>query len=135
LKKVLAAAALALALPATALAAKPVADGQYQQIKGNTFVVNFHVASTGKAIDEFSAYTKCNPVPFQPAIKMKITKAGTFALTGNRKDILGDKHKVVIRGKFVSTDKAKGFYKIAGKGCKAKKVKFVATLPPGPGQG
>jgi hypothetical protein len=59
---------------------------------------------------------------------MKIQKSGTFSLNGKRKDVTGKALQVVISGKFVKPDQAKGFYKVSGKGCKGKKVTFNAKL-------
>jgi hypothetical protein len=67
-------------------------------------------------------------VPFAKPISMKITKAGTFALNGKRKDVLDKAHQVVIKGKFTSPREATGFYNIGAKGCKGKKVKFTVGL-------
>lgn len=123
---------LALAIPAAALAAQPTANGNYQQLKGNREVISLHVDKTGKKIDGVSAYTKCNPVPFNPPITMKITKAGAFALTGERKDVTGKLVKVVISGKFVSATEAKGSYRMSvdkgAKRCNTSAVKFDAKF-------
>src|SRR5690242_6388938 len=114
-------ALLALVLPVSAaFAASATSDGNYQQLKGNKFVVEFHVAKNGKSIDMFSAYTKCNGVPFNPPVTIKITKGGAFNLTGKAKDVLGKMHGVVVHGKFTSAKAAKGTYKIDGPGCKGK---------------
>ena len=127
--RLLVGALVALALPASmAFAAAPTKNGNYTQTKGDRMVVNFHVSSDGKKIDMFSGYGKCNNVPFNPPITMKINKSGTFALTGKRKDVIGVSHPVVIRGKFTSATKASGHFKVDGKGCKGKKIKFSATL-------
>ena len=120
---------VALALPVTAaLAAAPTKDGNYQQEKAGKMVASLHVSKDGKKVDSFSSYGKCNATPFNPPVSMKINKSGTFNLTGNRKDVLGDGHKVVIHGKFTNPTTAVGTVKIDGKGCKGKTVKFKATL-------
>src|SRR5260221_8354366 len=120
--------ALVVAPPAAALAAKPVAGAVYTQTaKDKTFIVNPHVAANGQKIDNFNAFKSgCTKVPFNPPLTMKIQKSGTFSLNGNRKDINGKTLQVVISGKFVKPNEAKGFYKVSGKGCKGKKVNFDA---------
>ena len=128
----LAIAAAALALPAVALAAHPTADGNYQQMKKNREVVSLHVAKNGKAIDNIGAYSKCNPVPFQPPYAIKVNKAGAFSLKGERKDVVGHSIKVVLSGKFVSATEVKGSYRMSvdkgAKRCNSKTVKFDAKL-------
>jgi hypothetical protein len=127
--RALAGALVTLAIPVTAaFAAAPTKDGNYGQEKGGKSVVSFHVAADGKKIDVFSGYGKCNSVPFNPPVKIKINKSGTFNLSKNQKDVIGGVHKVEIHGKFTSATKASGSYKIDGKGCKGSKVKFKATL-------
>jgi hypothetical protein len=91
-------------------------------------VASLHVSKDGKKVDSFSAYGKCNPVPFNPPVSMKINKSGVFNLTGNAKDVLGKKHRVVVHGKFTSATTAVGDVKVDGPGCKGKVVKFTAVL-------
>jgi hypothetical protein len=128
-RRALVGALVAVALPVTAaFAAAPTKDGNYDQTKGNKSIVSFHVSKDGKKIDVFSGYSKCNPVPFNPPVKLKINKSGVFNLTGSQKDVIGKPHKVVIHGKFTSAKVAKGTYKIDGQGCKGPTVKFKAAL-------
>jgi hypothetical protein len=128
-RRALVGAVVAIAMPVTAaFAAAPTKDANYDQTKGDKVVVSFHVSTDGKKIDVFSGYSKCNPVPFNPPIKMKINKSGTFNLSGTHKDVIGKALKVQIHGKFTSGTKASGTYKIDAKGCKGPTVKFKATL-------
>jgi hypothetical protein len=128
-RRALVAGLVVVALPvASALAAAPTKDGNYNQTKGNKSVASLHVSKDGKKVDSFSSYGKCNAVPFNPPVAMKITPAGTFSLTGNRKDVIGKTHKVVIHGKFTNAKTVVGDAKIDGSGCSGKKVKFTATL-------
>ena len=130
--RALAMMALIAAIPATAIAAAPTNGGQYAQEKDGRYIVSFMVSDDGKKVSNFSGYTDCNRVPFNPPVSMKINKSGTFALTGKKKDVIGGVKKLVVSGKFVSATKARGFYQVsdAKSKCKSKKVKFTATLQP-----
>jgi hypothetical protein len=123
-----AAAIVALALPATALAALPHEGGHYAQQQGGRFIVNLDVTPDGKKVTNFAAFTDCNPLPFKAPLSMKVDRAGAFRLSAVRKDVLGHDIRAVITGKFVTRGRAKGTYKFSATGCSGRSTAFSATF-------
>lgn len=120
--------ALALSVPAAALAAAPHKGGHYSQQQAGRFIVNLDVTPDGKKVTNFAAYTDCNPVPFKTPLTMAIDRAGAFHTSVVRKDVLGHDIHAVISGKFVSRGRAKGTYKFSAPGCAGRSVAFSATF-------
>jgi hypothetical protein len=131
--RVLGGLAVAAAVPAVALAAKPVPGAHYSQVKGNRAVAAFDVSKDGKKVKNFLADSKCNRVPFNPTITMPISSTGRFSLNATRKSVIGKSFKVVITGKFVTKKEAKGTWRITGQGCTQKTVIYDAKFAAAPG--
>jgi hypothetical protein len=130
-KTVAGATAAALVIPASALAAAPLGGATYRDCAtrdGTTVckVNQLSVAPSAKKVAKFVAFTRCAPVPFKAALAMKIAASGAFALTAKRTDVSGRTIQVVIRGKFVSVDRAKGTMRFTRPGCDTGAVKFDA---------
>jgi hypothetical protein len=121
---------------AVAFAAAPTKGGSYGDCKLHACKVNdIQVSKNGKTIALFRAFTKCNLIPFtKDPGGFKITKAGTFAFTGAKRDFNGHSVKVVITGKFVSSKLIRGtirYSTTAPKRCDTKTIKYAAKLGAG----
>jgi hypothetical protein len=123
-------AVVVLAVPAVALAAKPMPGAHYSQQKSGRLVVNFDVSKDGTRVKNFSVYGKCNPVPFDPPISMRLRRGGRFSLNATRKNVLNKSFKVVISGRFVTRKRATGTYRVTGQGCTQKAIAFDARFAP-----
>jgi hypothetical protein len=129
--KFLATAAAALAIPASAVAAKPLGGATYRDCaaqNGMTVckVNQISVTPNARKVSKFVAFTRCAPVPFKAPLAMKINAAGAFALTADRVDISGHTVHVVIKGRFTAVDRAKGTMRFTRHGCDAGAVRFDA---------
>ncbi len=116
------AVALAIVLSVSAFAAKPKA-GTYVETKGNRSVITLAVAKNRKTLTP-SYYNDCSPVPV--IYKAKIKKNGKFSYHGTVANVVDDKVKIKLSGKFVSKNKAKGKVQYSTAGCKGDNEKFVA---------
>jgi hypothetical protein len=131
--RVLGGVVVAAAIPAVALAAKPVPGAHYSQQKGRFAVVAFDVTKSGTKVTNFSANSKCNPIPFNPPITMRIGPTGRFSLNATRKSAINKSFKVVITGKFVTKKEARGTWRITGQGCTQRTVTYDAKFAAPPG--
>jgi hypothetical protein len=131
---ILAALGAALAVPAAALAAPPKAGGSYGDCTGSRCKVNeIKVSADAKRVVKFSAYTKCNPVPFAKPVAFAITRTGTFSYTADVKDVLGKIEKLEVTGTFVSKTEVRGSFRISSGSCNSKSIAYRALLGKGIG--
>jgi len=120
-----------IALPASALAARPLGGATYRDCttrNGTTVckVNQISVTPNARKVSKFVAFTRCAPVPFKLPLAMKINAAGAFALSADRIDIDGRKIHVAIKGKFTAVDRARGTMRFTRHGCDTGAVRFDA---------
>jgi len=111
-KHALAVAACSAAASVAVLAGSPAAvaavahpkAGSYAQIKNNKSLMSFTLSKG--YVKQASHYDKCVVVPIMMP-NIKVTN-GKFSFDGKRVDVIGQKWKVHLDGKFVTKTKAKG---------------------------
>ena len=118
-------AAAVVALAAAPASADHPREGTYAQFthSGN-LVIALTVDGSGAITPDY--YNNCSQVPVVYSFKAK--KNGSFEFNGTKTNVLDEKIKVAISGKFVSADKVKGTVKYTAKGCSARAKKFVAVF-------
>ena len=122
---------VALALPVSAMAARPLGGATYRDCTtrdGTTVcrVNQISVTPNARKVSKFVAFTRCAPVPFKLPLAMKVVATGAFALTADRIDINGRSIHVVIKGKFTAVDRARGTMRFTRHGCDTGSVRFDA---------
>jgi hypothetical protein len=115
-------AVLALALSAVALAATPK-NGTYGGSDISLTVKKHKITEvTG------GAGYKCNAIPIDLKKKIKVKK-GKFHFAGKVNNVVGNPAgKLTLNGKFKTTKKATGTYKLVKGSCSTGKRKFTATF-------
>jgi hypothetical protein len=129
-RAVLGGVAVAVAVPDVALAAKPVPGAHYSQQRNDRLIVNFDVSKDGSTVKNFSQYGKCNPVPFAKPINMPIRSRGRFSLDARRMSVLKKRFHIVVSGRFITSKRATGTYRVTGQGCTQKAIAFDAKFAP-----
>ena len=118
---------------AVAFAAAPTKGGTYGDCTKHGCVVTYiKVSANGASIQTFRTFTKCNNIPFaKDPGGFKLTKAGSFAFSGVKRDMTGHNVKVVITGKFVSSKLIQGTMRYgttAPKRCDTGTIRYAAKL-------
>lgn len=118
-------AALAVAVPALALAATPAKNSAFRYCTERDLCpLKFETDRRARYVKDIRLYPKCAPVPTRwPRIRVR---RGAFAREGTIRDVNGTKLTYSIEGEFRTRRKAVGTYEVDARDCKDRRRKFTA---------